>query len=155
VFGCAHCHAQRQPMEVRHHHAPKSHGHNWPTACSERRRGVGALAGTCIGHLRYTGLLYICDAFRRGCKPRRGAEGRQTSFNRRLDGPQQLYRHLKIELQANAEEEQADLRVSLIAGLRQSAAKVRNTYTGDQFDCYTCLKVIKCCRSGAEALLCY
>ena len=49
-------------------------------------------------------------------------------------------------LQANAEEEQADLRVSFIAGSRQSAAKVRNTYTGDQFDRSTCLKVIKCCR---------
>jgi len=44
----------------------------------------------------------------------------------------------------NAEEEQADLRVSLIAGSRQSSAKVRSTYTGDQFD--HCLKVIKYCR---------
>ena len=49
-------------------------------------------------------------------------------------------------LQANAEEQQADMRVSLIAGSRQSADKVRNTYTGDQFDRCTCLKVIKCCR---------
>ena len=48
-------------------------------------------------------------------------------------------------LQANAEEEQADIRVSSIAGSRQSAAKVRNTCTDDQFDRCTCLKVIKCC----------
>lgn len=135
-------------MEVRHHHAPESHGHNWPTACSEHRRGVGALVRTRIGHLRYTGLLYICDAFRRDCRPRRGAEGKHSSFNRSLDGPQQLvlYRHLKLVLQANVEEEQADLRVFLIAGSRQSAAKVRNIYIGDQFDRHTCLKVIKCCR---------
>ena len=53
-------------------------------------------------------------------------------------------------LQANAEEEQADLRVSLIAGSQQSAIKVRSTYTGDQFDLCSGLKLAE---SGAEAHL--
>ena len=53
---------------------------------------------------------------------------------------------IDMVLQVNAEEEQADIRVSSIAGSRQSAAKVRNTCTDDQFDRCACLKVIKCCR---------